>query len=88
MTHIRYEIVEHDGGWAYKLGDVFSETHPTHEAALNAARDAAARQSMPGETRPILYQDAQGAWHEETAQGFDRPETEVSDTDPNWAARG
>ncbi len=88
MTHIRYEIVEHNGGWAYKLGDVYSETHPTHEGALKAAKDAAARQSMPGETRPILYQDAQGKWVEETAQGFDRPEAEVSDTDPNWASKG
>jgi hypothetical protein len=25
MTKITYEIVEHDGGWAYKVGDVFSE---------------------------------------------------------------
>ena len=28
MTHVTYEIVEHDGGWAYKLGDVFSEAVP------------------------------------------------------------
>ncbi|WP_425106364.1 DUF2188 domain-containing protein [Ancylobacter sp.] len=80
MSHIRYEIVEHDGGWAYKLGDVFSETHPTHDAALAAARDAAARQSISGETRPIAYQDRRGRWHEEVAQGGDRPEVEVEDT--------
>ncbi|GAB4071140.1 DUF2188 domain-containing protein [Ancylobacter sonchi] len=79
MSHIRYEIVEHDGGWAYKLGDVFSETHATHEGALKAARDAAARQSLSGETRPILYQDAAGAWHQETSEGTDRPEADIED---------
>ena len=26
MTRITYEIVEHDGGWAYKVGDVFFGT--------------------------------------------------------------
>lgn len=39
-----YRIVEHDGGWAYRLGDVYSETFPSEEAALEAARRAAARQ--------------------------------------------
>ncbi|MBS7541843.1 DUF2188 domain-containing protein [Ancylobacter oerskovii] len=81
MSHIRYEIVEHDGGWAYKLGDVFSETHATHEGALRAAREAAARQSLAGETRPILYQDAAGVWHQETADGSDRPEADIDDPD-------
>ena len=37
MTHVTYRIVQHDGGWAYKVGDVFSETFPSHEAALGAA---------------------------------------------------
>ena len=26
MTKIVYHIVEHDGGWAYKVDGVFSET--------------------------------------------------------------
>ncbi len=26
MTKITYEIVEHDGGWAYRVDGVFSET--------------------------------------------------------------
>ena len=26
MTEVTYTIVEHDGGWAYKVGDTFSET--------------------------------------------------------------
>ena len=79
MAHITYRIVEHDGGWAYKLGDVFSETFPSHDAALQAARRVAAEQREPGETRDIEYEDAEGKWHQETADGDDRPEAEVAD---------
>jgi hypothetical protein len=79
MTDITYQIVEHDGGWAYKLADVFSETFPTHEAALDGARRAAAEQQVPGTTQIISYQDPGGVWHEEVARGDDRPETHVSD---------
>ena len=31
MVHVTYTIVEHDGGWAYKLGDVFSEPFRTRD---------------------------------------------------------
>jgi hypothetical protein len=31
MSHLTYTIVEHDGGWAYKVGDVFSDTFPTRQ---------------------------------------------------------
>jgi hypothetical protein len=79
MTDITYEIVEHDGGWAYKLRDVFSETFPTHEAAPRAARLAADEQQRPGTTEGVSCQDRQGDWHEEVARGDDRPETHVSD---------
>lgn len=79
MSELDYRIVEHDGGWAYKVGDVFSETFPTHDHALAAAQDAAARQSLAGETDGISYQDKDGAWHEEIADGDDRPETHVTD---------
>ncbi|TAN15007.1 MAG: DUF2188 domain-containing protein, partial [Rhizobiaceae bacterium] len=41
MAHVTYHIVEHDGGWAYKLGNVFSETFRTRDAAIQAARNAA-----------------------------------------------
>src|SRR5262249_36540671 len=30
MTKIIYEIVEHDGGWAYRLDGVYSETFRSH----------------------------------------------------------
>jgi Uncharacterized protein conserved in bacteria (DUF2188) len=79
MTKISYEIVEHDGGWAYKVDNVFSETYPTHEAAHAAAARAAAEQRVPGPTEPIQFEDEKGKWHEETAKGDDRPSTEVVD---------
>ncbi|KFC64334.1 hypothetical protein N8A98_08340 [Devosia neptuniae] len=79
MAHVRYEVVEHDGGFAYKVGDVFSESFPTHRAALDAAIAAADRQQAAGQTQAIGYQDAEGRWHEELARGDDRPQTEVED---------
>jgi len=79
MSKIHYKLAAHDGGWAYKLGDVFSETFPTHAAALAAARRVAAEQRVPGETRLIEYQTEDGAWHTELAQGIDRPEADVSE---------
>ena len=51
MPEITYEIVEHDGGWAYKVGGAFSEPFPTHAAALAAAKVAAAEQEQPGQDR-------------------------------------
>ena len=41
MAHVVYTIVEHDGGWAYKLGDVFSEPFPSRDAAVKAAHRVA-----------------------------------------------
>ena len=55
MVHVTYTIVEHDGGWAYKLGDVFSEPFRTREAAVKAAQRAAAEQRVPGRTEAIMY---------------------------------
>ena len=57
MTRIVYEIVEHDGGWAYKVDGVFSEPYPSHAAALAAAQRAAAEQTVPGHTETIEYED-------------------------------
>jgi hypothetical protein len=81
MTQVTYEIVEHDGGWAYKAEGVFSETYPTHAAALKAAQAAAAEQRVPGPTEVIQYEDEKGRWHTETARGIDRPQTAVKDKD-------
>ena len=81
MPNVIYEIVQHDDGWAYKVNGVFSETFPTHAAALAAARVAAEEQEMPGHSETIEYEDEKGKWHTETASGRDRPHTEVKDMD-------
>jgi hypothetical protein len=81
MTDITYTIVEHDGGWAYKVGDTFSETFPSHDAALKAARRAAGEQEQPGETEGITYEDKQAVWHQEVSSGDDRPKTHVQDSE-------
>ncbi len=77
MTKVIYEIVEHDGGWAYKVGNVFSETFPTHDSARGAAEAAARKQAVSGATTGISYEDRDGVWHQEVADGSDRPETQV-----------
>lgn len=79
MVKVVYEVVEHDGGWAYKFNNVFSETFRTHEAARAAATRAAAEQRVPGRTEVIQFEDGQGNWREETVRGTDRPSTEVVD---------
>jgi hypothetical protein len=79
MTHVTYRIVEHDGGWAYQVEGSYSETFPTHEAALRAARRAAQEQRVPGSTEAIEWEDKDGKWHTETAAGADRPDTDVED---------
>ena len=79
MSEVVYRIVEHDGGWAYALGAVISETFTSHDAAFQAARRAAAEQSAPGETAAIAFQDADGIWRTEVARGDDRPAARVED---------
>ena len=77
MAKITYEVVEHDGGWAYRMNGVYSETFPSHDHARKAAERVAQEQEVPGETTGIAYEDKDSRWHEETARGDDRPETEV-----------
>ena len=36
MSKVIYEIVEHDGGWAYRADGVYSETFPSHDFAAGA----------------------------------------------------
>ena len=79
MPKITYHIIEHDGGWAYRVGDVISETFPSHELARMAAERAAGEQRVGGETTDISYEDSQGRWHDETAKGGDRPDTDVEE---------
>ena len=77
MTKMTYEIVQHDGGWAYRANGTYSEPFPTHDAARKAAERAAREQLSPGESTPISYEDDKSRWHNEVAKGDDRPETDV-----------
>jgi hypothetical protein len=77
MATLHYRIVQHDGGWAYKLGDVFSEPFVSRSEALATARRVAKEQHVPGETTNIEYETADGVWHTETSAGTDRPDVDV-----------
>jgi hypothetical protein len=77
MVHITYRIVEHDGGWAYRVGDTFSGTWPDHDSARAAAAAAAREQKVPDEDAFIEYADASGRWITERADGHDRPEVDI-----------
>lgn len=77
MAKIHYRVVQHDGGWAYKLGDVFSEPFASRAAAFAAARRVAAEQHVPGDETEIVYQDAAGQWHSEISEADDRPDADV-----------
>jgi len=74
---VTYEVVEHDGGWAYKVGDVYSESYATEQEATIAAEQAATAHRDAGSDEVIEYQDRYGRWHEEVEAGDSRPETRV-----------
>lgn len=79
MSKLVYHIVEHDGGWAYRANGTFSETFRSRDQAINAARRAAGEQQVAGETEGIVFEDANGQWHEELSPGGARPETSVEE---------
>jgi Uncharacterized protein conserved in bacteria (DUF2188) len=57
MAKVVYKIVKHENGWAYKARGTFSETFPTHEAALAAAKTAAGEQKGAGRDRRHRIRD-------------------------------
>jgi hypothetical protein len=77
MAKITYQIVQHDGGWAYRVDETYSETFPSHDSARKAAEHAAKEQGVSGEATVISYEDKQGHWHDEKSAGNDRPEVKV-----------
>lgn len=77
MAKLTYEIVKHDGGWAYRANGTYSERFATHDAARKAAERAAREQLAPGETTTISYEDDKGHWHDEISKGNDRPDVDV-----------
>jgi hypothetical protein len=79
LSHVVYMIVEHDGGFAYRVGATISETYASRALAHKAAESAAAEQRAPGETSSIEYETSDGKWHEERSPGDDRPQTDVKD---------
>ncbi|NLS00866.1 hypothetical protein HGP17_28890 [Rhizobium sp. P38BS-XIX] len=78
---VSYHVGRHDGGFGYRLGDVWSETFADHDTALAAAKSAAQRQHLEGRDAEISYQLADGNWKVEHVRGGDRPDTEVIDDD-------
>jgi len=78
MSKVHYEVLEHDGGWAYKAEGVFSEPFATREEAVEAAKLAAAEQTISGPSQDIEFEDQSGRWHQEFSSGQDRPETDVT----------
>lgn len=79
MATLHYHVVPHDGGWAYRLGDVYSERFPRKQDALAAARRVAAAQHVPGEPTQIEYEDENGQWHIERSDGLDHPDADVTE---------
>jgi Uncharacterized protein conserved in bacteria (DUF2188) len=79
MATLKYEIVKHDGGWAYRADGTYSETFRSHDAAFAAARHAAAEQRAPDRDTLIEWEDKNGVWHAERSSAGDRPPTEVED---------
>lgn len=78
-THLTYHIGPHDGGWAYRLGDVWSEAFLNHADARAAALRAARRQQVAGREAEILFQAEDGSWHREHVEARDRPDVDVTD---------
>lgn len=79
MSKIVYKIVKHDGGWAYEANGTFSERFSSRQAAHQAAVRVAGEQEATGETTFISWEDEKGHWHEEVADGKDRPQVSVED---------
>ena len=79
MVKLVYEVVPHDGGWAYRLGGVYSEAFRSHAEALEAVRIVVAEQSVAGEASMISYQGEDGVWRREYDDGSDRPEPVIVD---------
>ena len=77
MTQVHYHVVQHDGGWTYKVGDVFAETYRTRDMAEAAARKAAAEQQLRADPAEIEYEDEKGNWRREHSEGDRPPETDV-----------
>ena len=79
MAKIVYQIVEHDGGWAYKSAASSPSPFPATKPRSPRRSGPPAEQELPGATETIEYEDDKGIWHVEVDPGDDRPDTEVVD---------
>lgn len=77
MNTVTYQIIRHDGGWAYRVSETISETFPTHDGARRAAERAAIEQTAPDQPTTIHFEDSRGRWHTERSNGHDKPTTRV-----------
>ena len=77
MAKITYHIVEHDGGWAYRVDGVFSETFPSPRRGPQPRSAPLRSSTCRAKPAAISWEDKNGKWHEELARGDDRPETDV-----------
>ena len=77
MSIVHYKIVAHDGGWTYKVGEVFAETFRSRAEAEAAAKRAAGEQRVATSPQDIVFEDDKGKWHTEHSDGAP-PETDVS----------
>ena len=86
MSEVTYEIVEHDGGWAYKVGPTFSETFPTHDEALAGCAPGSRRATRRWFTpKASATRTGREPGTTKSPQGGDRPETSVEDDhDPTF----
>ena len=76
MTVVHYTIVQHDGGWTYKVGEVFAETFATRADAEAAAKRAAGEQRVATPPHDIEFEDEKGRWRTEHSDG-EPPDTDV-----------
>jgi hypothetical protein len=77
MSHVTYQIVEHDGGWAYKVGDCLLRVLCVQGVGADSRPESGSGTNGPGDDEAIEYEDKVGKWHDEDAKGSDRPDTEV-----------
>ena len=78
MARVTYEVVEHDGGWAYSVGrDLLGDLSDAGGGALARPSVPPASSRTRHAATDIAWEDERGRWHTEASPGDDRPETEV-----------
>ena len=79
MSEVTYEIVEHDGGWAYKVDGALSRCSRPMRQRSRQHRPPPLSRKPPARPKRLNTKTRKGKWHTETARGSDRPETHIKD---------